>query len=377
MNSTSLFDIEALLAPVSDENPCGDDTREDVSPESPYFTLKDIRNQARAQERHKLMDDDFQSPEQWRELVRQVPAILQGRSKDLELVAWLIEGLCREYGFAGLAAGFDLAHQLIEQHWDALHPMPDEDGVATRLAALAGLNGLDGDGTLIQPILSVPLFHSGDGEALAAWHCEQAAEIGRLSADKAEQRVKAGAVSNEMLTQAVRETPDGELLGNYRQLQAAIAAYQALAQVLDDRSGEPQPTTRIAKALQRCLDAFNFQGGERLKELLASAAPAQELAQPEDGGEAAAEPGQAPAASDLDPIRVAIQSRDQAVEQLRKLADFFRQTEPHSPVSYAIEQAIRWSRLSLPELMNELIDDNGARQGFCRLTGVPASEAQG
>jgi len=48
-------------------------------------------------------------------------------------------------------------------------------------------------------------------------------------------------------------------------------------------------------------------------------------------------------------------NRDDAFHQLRTLAEFFRKVEPHSPVSYLLEKAIRWGYLSLPELMSELL----------------------
>ena len=52
-----------------------------------------------------------------------------------------------------------------------------------------------------------------------------------------------------------------------------------------------------------------------------------------------------------------VQNRDQAFHQMRELAEFFMKTEPHSPVSYLLEKAIRWGYLSLPELMTELLSD--------------------
>ena len=39
-------------------------------------------------------------------------------------------------------------------------------------------------------------------------------------------------------------------------------------------------------------------------------------------------------------------------------------------MSYAIEQVIRWSELSLPELLEELIVDGEARSGFFKLSGI-------
>ena len=67
-------------------------------------------------------------------------------------------------------------------------------------------------------------------------------------------------------------------------------------------------------------------------------------------------------------------SRTQAIEQLDLVAEFFRKTEPHSPMSYAIEQVVRWSGLSLPELLQELITDGDARNGYFKLSGIKTEE---
>jgi len=45
------FDLEALLAPISEEAPAGTDLREDPSPSSLYRRLRDARTEARDAER--------------------------------------------------------------------------------------------------------------------------------------------------------------------------------------------------------------------------------------------------------------------------------------------------------------------------------------
>ncbi|MAL98853.1 type VI secretion system protein TssA [Hydrocarboniclastica marina] len=369
------FDADSLLADISAKHPCGDDTREDSSPSSPYFNLKDLRNQARALERQVLGDEDVLQVPQWRQLADAIPAVLTERSKDLEFVAWYIEALCREHGFAGLSQGFDLARTLIETRWDALYPQPDEEGLETRIAPLVGLNGVDAEGTLIQPILSITLFQSPALGDYATWHAEQASEVNRLEASKAQLRIKAGAASLEDLEQAVRETPIESLLAVSDAIDAALHSFATLSDVMDAAMAAPQPTTHIRQALERCKSVLVHHAGKRLDQaraLVQSQAAAVQAGEGADQsrGDATGIP------SGSDPIQIAIQSRNHALEQLRRLSDFFRQTEPHSPVSYAIGQAIRWSELPLPELMQELIADSGAREGFCRITGVPAPEGR-
>ncbi len=370
-----LLDIPSLLADIAQDNPCGDDTREDASPKSPYFTLKDLRSQARALERQVLADDETIQVPQWRELAREIPVILTERTKDLEYVAWLVEALCREHGFVGLADGFLLARELLLNHWDNLYPVPDEEGPATRIAPLLGLNGLDAEGTLIQPILSVPLFQSDGGGVFATWHAEQAAEVARLDEDRARNRIKTGSASPEELQVAVASTPVEALASTREAILRAQQAYADLSDVMDEVMGEPQPTTNIRKALDRCLAVLGHHAGARIDEWLKNRTP--DPVTTDDPETAGGEPDSDAAASvrrGIDPVQVAIESRGEALAELRRLSDFFLKTEPHSPVSYAIRQAVRWSELSLPELMQELISDGGAREGFYRLTGVPAPE---
>lgn len=53
-----------------------------------------------------------------------------------------------------------------------------------------------------------------------------------------------------------------------------------------------------------------------------------------------------------------LKNRDHAFQELRKIADYFAKQEPHSPISFLLEKAIRWGYMSLPELMLELVEGN-------------------
>jgi type VI secretion system protein ImpA len=70
-----------------------------------------------------------------------------------------------------------------------------------------------------------------------------------------------------------------------------------------------------------------------------------------------------------------VATREDAFRALLQVADFFRRTEPHSPVSYALEQAVRWGRMPLPELFGELISDEAIRTELFRRIGIPRPPA--
>lgn len=352
------FDIGALLQPLSQGEPCGVDLRVNASASGLYHSLRDARTSARNNERAALAEGEpgFIRASDWQSILDTVPRVLLEQSKDLELVAWLIEALVRSHGFDGLRAGYALARQLIERFGAELHPRPDEEGKSTQLSALIGLNGYGGEGALISPIKAIALTQGNSPAPFSAWQCEQAFELERIEdAARREQRSKRGFVTQAELDQAISETSIEFLLSTQASLRAALAEYERFQQALDEYCGsDTQPSARIHDILSGCLQSLTYIAGERL----IVTEPAVSVA--EAGEPTSSEPGPAAALDD----------REQALRKLREVAEFFRRSEPHSPVSYAIEQAVRWSGLSLPELLAELIPDDGARQRFQQLTGI-------
>jgi type VI secretion system protein ImpA len=62
--------------------------------------------------------------------------------------------------------------------------------------------------------------------------------------------------------------------------------------------------------------------------------------------------------------------RQAAFRQLEELAAFFRRTEPHSPIAYAIDNLVRRGRMTFSELAEELIDDDNARRSYFVNAGI-------
>src|ERR1700754_2359360 len=101
-----VIDIEALLAPVSDERPAGENLQ--------YSGLHDeIREARRA-------DEDFEQGDwrrdlkvaDWKQVLNLATGTLTAKTKDLQICAWLAEALVKLYGLAGLGAGLKLMRGL-------------------------------------------------------------------------------------------------------------------------------------------------------------------------------------------------------------------------------------------------------------------------
>ncbi|WP_201294603.1 type VI secretion system protein TssA [Colwellia sp. 20A7] len=361
--SAQNLNIEDLIQPINADIETGTNPRDDVSPTSIYYLLKDIRNTSRAKERKALVNEEnlLSIATDWRPILEQVPDILKNQCKDLEFVAWLIEALCRLQGFKGLALGFTLAAELIERYWDNLYPTPDLDDLSERLAPLIGLNGIESEGSLIQPIKAIIIIEGQSEGPFSTWQYEQALDVDRLDSDKQVKKIESGAVALEDVDIAIKETSDSFFIQLNNDIDDSIVAFNRLSKVMDiAMGGEPQPTSYISAAIQACSVCVKQLAEKVLKK--SAEVQAVEEAENMNSEVENTEPNHG--------INHQITSREKAIENLDVIAAFFRKTEPHSPMSYAIEQVIRWSELSLPELLQELIQDGEARNGFFKLSGI-------
>jgi type VI secretion system protein ImpA len=368
MASPPTIDLDALLKPISESEPAGIELKDDPAGASIYYAIKDAREAARSAERI-LMQSDGEAGEgahqalagkpDWKIVVRLASAALSEKTKDVWIAAWLLEGLTRLHGFAGLRDGFELIGELCERYWDGIHPRPDDDGVATTVAHLAGLNCEGSEGALLSPIAAIPITEGSSIGPLTGRDYADAEDLARTSDPNVRaKRVAQGTATLEMFDTAARETSP-EFFANLRDdISAAIDQFNKMTKVLSEKCGDDldgfstaPPSSKIAAALANSFDRVRALGGP-------DAPPA--------GGEVATigTSGASLASGN-------IVAREEAFQLLMKVADYFRRAEPHSPVSYALEQAVRWGRMPLPELIKELVTDESVRRDFFRRTGMP------
>lgn len=367
MASAPVLDIEGLLTPIAGDNPAGADIRLDASPTSLYYRIKDSRAAARATERADI-ENAGTGDANWPEVIDLATEILGTSAKDLEVAAWLVEALARCHGFAGLRDGFKLVAGLVARFWDGLYPTPDEDGVVTRVAPLTGLNGEGAEGTLIQPIRMIPLTQGSDA-AYSLWQYDQALQLEKITeADKKQWRVDQGAISLDTFTANVRETSSSFFAELVADIEAAQAAFGEAIAALDAAAGaDSPPGSNIRAVIEAALAAVRFFAADKLA-----------LAETEAPGEAAA--GAEPGAAETEgtgAVRVTRDgygSREEAFRDLQRIATYFRRHEPHSFVSYTLDEVVRRGRLSLYDLLRELIEDGTTRRQMLVAAGIKPPE---
>jgi len=370
MASEEIIQLETLLLPISDDNPVGNDIRDDPSPISPYYTIKDARNAARAAERSNMFDgDNSEADDQWRKIIDLAPEILQNQAKDLEVASWYTEALIRRYGFQGLRDGFKLIQGLIDQYWDNLYPLPDEDGVETRVASLTGLNGEGAEGVLIAPIRNVDITQGNEPAPFSFWRYQQALDIEKIiDEDARSDKASKLGFSNEDVERAVSESSEAFFVNIRDDVATCIDVFKAIGTKLDEYCGinDAPPISNIINILVDCQGAINHIG----KYKIPSDEVADDASEGDENSSSDADGSGASAPQASGPVK----NRGDAFKKLIEISEFFRKTEPHSPISYILERAVKWGDMPLDVLMRELIPDSSSRDFYGSLTGVKSDD---
>lgn len=352
-------DIEAILAPIPGDQATGVDLRQDYSPTSLYFRLRDARAEARDAERRADGDgSDEGVATLWRPVATLAIDALKTSSKDLEVATWLTEALVRIAGLAGLMAGASIITGLVEQHWDGLYPMPDEHGVETRVAAVAGLSGQGADGTLMQPLRKTPLFSRPNGAPFGLWQYQATLDLsGITDPERREQRISAGVVPFDDFENEARAAGRAHWQALRDAISQTADAWEKMGLQLDEKAGDASPSgNRVRDALQLMLEVCG-------RFVPAAVEPAAEQEQTQAGDQSSAVAGNTAA-------RGPIGGREQALCQLEEIAAWFKQNEPNSPLGYTLEEAARRGRMLWPELVAELIQDDATRGALLVSVGM-------
>lgn len=365
------FALAGLATPLAGDIPAGADLRQDFTPQSLYYRLRDARAEAREIERRIDHDPtaDAGVPTQWRAVRDLAIKALTEQSKDLEIAAWLTEALVRLDGMKGLALGSTVIADLAASLWDSgLHPQPDEDGIETQVAPITGLNGQGNDGTLMQPLRKCVLFPGPSGEPVTYWQYMASEELETITdAARRKQRLAANVIPLADMAAAARQAGGVHLSALRSEVKQALAAWTRMTEVLEAKAGaDAPPTSRVRDLLTAIIGVANAYAPpepEALPDL------PQEAATPVSEGTPATGTTTLPAARPI--------TREDMLRDLERIADFFLRTEPHSPLAYTLQEAVRRGRLTWPELLAEVVPDDKVRSSMLVMLGIRPAPPEG
>ena len=113
--------IKEILAPISKDNPVGDDIRNGAE----YALIKHMR------EEDNLLPQGIwkyaRKEAEWRKVELTCMDILKSKSKDSHVLIWLIESWGYLYGAQGILAALDLTDQFFQKYWKDMYPQVKSD----------------------------------------------------------------------------------------------------------------------------------------------------------------------------------------------------------------------------------------------------------
>ncbi|WP_413457882.1 type VI secretion system protein TssA [Herbaspirillum huttiense] len=351
--------VDQLLKPINDNHPGG----EDLSFTADLDAIAEARR----------FDDPTLDQGEWVTDIKEADWIfveqrcaqlIETRSKDLRLAVWYSEAACKTRGLRGLGDGFLLLAGLFDQFWDHLYPLSEDGDHDRRVGNLTWLLSRS-----VQMSREIPLTE-GRGSAFSLLDFDAA----RARAANAERIANEGGQPEEGVKLAVMESARKRSSHAFYEAMLADTQYclqclEHLEKSVDERLGVDGPGFSSAREaitlVHETLVRFAADTGLR------SVAPAEIAVADENTAAVAAqlsEPG-SPVTAPVQhqgPIR----TRAEAIAQLRAVAEFFRRTEPHSPVAHLADKAAQWGEMPLHAWLKTVIKDNAALSHVEELLGL-------
>jgi type VI secretion system protein ImpA len=356
-----MIDIEALLTPISDAAPAGDDLR---------MRPSDITFEKLAEHRTEVSsDEDFGGEGReanWPAAIRLCTEALTGESKDVELAVKLTEATTRIAGFDGLAEGLRLTRELLDKFWSQIHPGVDpDDGEIILPIRARSLTWLGSSDDFLRSVKECPVMSWENGPSFS-WHHYQTCDLVDERQRQAEQEgyqdlIDAGFLGSEDWNGRIGSVDPTAIRGTLATIRGAQDELSQLRARCDELFSDEAPSfVGLGELLLEIREYLE----DRLPEEVAAVELSADGAVDADGA----------------PVQVVqqgggpISGREDALRRLSEVADYFTRTEPHSPIAYMVQRTVRWGHMPLADLLEEIVKDDSVLANIWDTLGIQRGE---
>ncbi|HYJ92053.1 MAG TPA: type VI secretion system protein TssA [Pyrinomonadaceae bacterium] len=370
LQQPSVIDLEGLLQPIAGENPSGESLR--------YSGLYDEISEARRADENLVQGEwktELKIADFGRVIDLAVPALLT-RTKDLQIGVWLTEALVKRQGMAGLRDGLKLITGFQDLFWETLHPEVDEGDMEGRANAISWL-----DTHVAFAVKGAP-FTGVAGYSFLDWEDSKTFDI--------PENLEALSSADQKKYGDLKEQAERERRVTASQWRAEIAAtrrihcekfnflidecwtaYNDLNRVIEEKFDRNQAPG--LSGLKKALEDVHGQAKKLLEEKrIEEPDPVLDAAEESESGDGATG-GDGKSGGSKGPVK----TRQDALRQLAEIADYFQRTEPHSPVSYLVQRAVKWGNMGLDTWLQDVIKDNSIIEQVRQTLGLNTNDNQG
>jgi type VI secretion system protein ImpA len=361
------LELDILLSPISEEYPCG----ADYSFSNEFQAIK----KAKTQDDALLEQGDWISePKQadWPFVAAQSVILLSEKTKDIRIYTWLMEAWSNLYGFDGIAKSLELLQKSLDKYWLQIFPEIEDDDLDQRLGLFQGFIGLLPAVLKNVPIVnSSPYFNLADYESFLYQENQK-----RRHQQDTEEDIPAEN-SLEDFERALNSTSKQVQYQNYQQFLDILSKWQQLKETFDQLMDLDAPSysaidsqiESIQINLKKIYKADSFTAASSVIPVAAANSDlSSEYSHTQENQvihvqQIAEQRFQAQPQNHL-------ANREQAMQVLQDIAEYFQLNEPHSPVSYMLQKTIKWSQMPLHEWLTHVIKNENPLANIQEVLGV-------
>lgn len=292
----------------------------------------------------------------WEKVIHLSSGLLRDKTRDLQLLCWLGEGMCHKYGPDGLQQILTGIIGYMQNCWQDSWPELNDDGLLIRQGIFTRFD------RAVSVWLSAYSFSGTPEGSLNHWrriqaHINQKANESTRSARKDETDDLSlstyyewiDTLSPTLIVQAETRLTEirhrTEQLEEYcRKVASGLSSdiLHSVSEVLN------QYVELISRLKTRFVGGGVMEESNVTTETHGTVSDNMLLVSSED-----------------------ISDRQEAIRQIRSLARYFRQTEPSSPVPLLLDRAARWAEMSLTDWLEEVLTDKNTLHYLNQiLTGI-------
>lgn len=310
---------EVLLHPISADQPCGQDL-EDTPLLASFDTFR-LFGQA----------TPLDPAPEWSE-IRDTASEALHKSKDLRLLAHLAAAVVRTDGLPAFAETLTIAAEWLGRYWNHVYPLVDEDAILRRSA----LNCFADQMAVIDGLRRTPLVDSRQHGRFSLRDFDIAS--GQLQPGPTETRP-----DEARINAAFAAMPLEDLTQMQQSAAGGLAALHRIDSLMRDGAGPGAAPN---------FDGLSSQLG-RIDRILRVQLAARPNGNAEPATDAVADTALTATATVSGPIR----SREDAIRALDAVAEFFRRSEPSSPIPLFLERAKRLVSKDFLEVLADIAPD--------------------
>jgi len=329
----AMIDLEALLAPVTPDAPCG----RDMEYEAVFLELQE---QARGKPEQTIGDKVKPGQDPAWPKVREAAQGLFGSTKDLRVAGLLHLALLKTGGVAGFEGGLGLIRAMLERYWDHLYPLLDAED--------------DNDPTFRVNSLMAALVNDDTLATLRIAPLVESRQFGKFSLRS--YRIASGALKVETDTTGAEPPPEMsridaafadapvEALSTIAGLLNTAAEHLNAIQhvLLDKADGIPDDLKALSTDVKEMKGLMDAQLAKRG----VGTAPQEGAGGGEEQGEGSGPQGSA--------ANGAIRNRADVQATLDRICEYYARAEPSSPIPMLLQRAKRLVNKDFMEIIRDL-----------------------